>query len=409
MLSLIPMWPQERCAQRLEVIMKRGFVLVVGILSWAALAAAQQVVVQVPNGIEFWKKGETATIKWGCVQCSGTAELHLVRVPTSATATLPTREGYQEIGVIRASIPITPTNQFYSYSWRVGDYFGGTATLGRGYKILVKIVTPAKTVSDLSDSDFVIGAVPTIDYFGINDGLAVTNQRRVTLNYKVSGFPPPGGYRVKCTPTPGTTGQWTPLAAGTWPTYELPPQPGDYTIELSLSNDLGTGPPKTDIIHYAVATPPPATRDYTVNAATLACGGFPGMNPAWYSCRCTSYALVKPSASDCSCTSTGAVVVKTTGVALGTKVEYEFFGGRQLNPGWTFVSLSYSDAACKNDAGSAVLIMPQPGSRNILFKVRLWTEPFTLKIPSGLPVCEFRINSLVIRGPADQPVSEAFK
>jgi hypothetical protein len=88
-------------------------------------------------------------------------------------------------------------------------------------------------------------------------------------------------------------------------------------------------------------------------------------------------------------------------------VEYEFFGGRTLNPGWSFVSLSYSDIACKDYAGSAVLVMPQPGGQNILFKVRLWTEPFTTALK--IPVCEFRINSLVIRGPADRPVSEAFK
>ena len=119
---------------------------------------------------------------------------------------------------------------------------------------------------------------------------------------------------------------------------------------------------------------------------------------------------IPPSAADCSCTSTGVVVVKTKGAGLGTKVEYEFFGGRQLNEGWSFVSLSYSDAACRDHAGHAVLIMPQPGSRNILFKVRLWTEGIIGGgIAATLSVCEFRINSIVIRGPGDKPVSEAFK
>jgi hypothetical protein len=48
--------------------------------------------------------------------------------------------------------------------------------------------------------------------------------------------------------------------------------------------------------------------------------------------------------------------------------------------------------------------MPQVGSQNILFKIRLWTV-------GGIRLghCEFRINNLVIRGPADRPVSEAFK
>jgi len=383
--------------------MRRGLFLVVGILSLAALSLAQQVVVRSPNGSERLKKGDMVNVEWGCVQCSGTTELHLVRVPTSPAATMPAREGYQEIGVIKASIPVTPTQQFYSYSWRIGDYYGGKAALGGGYKILVKVVTPAKTVSDLSDSGFVIGAVPTIDYFAINDGLAVTSQRKVTLNYRITGFPSPGGFRVRCTPKPGTVKD-APLAAGTWPTYELPAEPGDYTIELSLMNDLGTGPSKTDTIRYE--PPPPLQRDYTVKAASLVCAPtLPDLNPAW-TMRLTS-STVPPdvNAVPVHCEqSDGSVHIELKGYPVGNKLEYEFFTGRQLNPGWSFVSLAYSDATCKDGSGSAVLIMPQTGGRDIKFKVRVWAE--------GPPIqgyCDFIIKSLVIRGPADRPVSEAFK
>jgi len=373
----------------------------------AALLAAQQIVVQSPNGTEHWNKGDFQTVKWGCVQCSGTAEIHLVRVPTARMPTTLNRVGYEEIGVIKASIPITPATQFYSYSWKVGDYYGGSAPLGGGYKVLVKIVSASTTISDISDTAFVIGAPPTIDYLAINDGLAVTNQRRVTLNYRFTGFPAPGSYRVRCTPRPGTLGMWTPMPTGSYPIYELPQEPGDYTIELWLANDLGNGPSKTDTIRYEISAAAPIMHDYTVSAASIACKGFPDLNPAWYSCRCTSYSVTQPSPNDCSCTSTGAVIVKTTGIALGTKVEYEFFGGRLLNPGWSFVSLNYSNAGCREDkgAGSAILIMPQAGSRDIKFKVRLWTEGAWVP----LPTCEFRIDSLVIRGPANTPVSEAFK
>jgi len=383
--------------------MRRGLFLVVGILSLAALSVAQQVVVRSPNGSERLKKGDMVNIEWGCVQCSGTTELHLVRVPTSPAATMPAREGYQEIGVIKASIPVTPTQQFYSYSWRIGDYYGGKAALGGGYKILVKVVTPAKTVSDLSDSGFVIGAVPTIDYFAINDGLAVTSQRKVTLNYRITGFPSPGGFRVRCTPKPGTVKD-APLAAGTWPTYELPAEPGDYTIELSLMNDFGTGPSKTDAIRYEAL---PTTQDYTVAASAIQCKGFSDLNPAWYSCRCTYYDI-KPSPDNCFCSSWGAVGVKTTGQVLGNKVEYEFFGGRQLNPGWSFVSIDLSPFSCIPQTAKGemkVLVMPQVGSRDILFKVRLWIEGGGISTNE----CWFWIKSLVIRGPVGRPVSEAFK
>jgi hypothetical protein len=380
----------------------------------AALLAAQQTVVQSPNGTEHWKKGDIHEIKWGCTQCTGTAELHLVRVPqttslagkTATRAESPTL--YQTLGVIKASIPINPSTLFYSYNWRVGDYIGGTATVGSGYKVLVKIVTPSTTVSDISDTAFVIGAPPTIDTFAINDGLTVTDQRRVTLNYTFSGFPVPGSYRVRCTPRPGTLGMWTPMPTGSYPNYELPQEPGDYTIELWLANDIGNGPSKTDTIRYEIPVAAPTMHDYTVSAASIACKGFADLNPAWYSCRCTSYSVFKPSSNDCSCTSTGSVIVKTTAQgALGTKVEYEFFGGRQLNPGWSFVSLSYSTAGCKAEdgAGSKILVMPQVGSRDILFKIRLWVEGVSI-----MPyTCEFRINNLVIRGPAGRPVSEAFR
>jgi hypothetical protein len=399
--------------------MRRALIMTGLVLSLAALCLAQQVVVREPNGTEHWKKGEYKEIKWGCVNCTGTAEIHLVRlrgksVPGTTTTTrtvpaTPVGTDYQTLGVIKASISINPGTQFYSHNWRVGDYIGGSAPVGDGYKILVKIVMANGTVSDVGDSGFVIGAPPTIDTLAINDGLTVTNQRRVTLNYTFSGFPSPGSYRVRCLPTPGTIGPWTPLAAGAWPTYDLPQQPGDYTIELWLANDMGSSPSsKTDTIRYEIAAPPPAIQDYTVTAASIVCRGIPEMNPAWYSCRCTSYSVIKPPATDCSCTSTGSVIVKTTAQGpLGTKVEYEFFGGRPLNSGWSFVSLSYSTAGCKAEdgAGSAILVMPQAGSRDILFKVRLWVEGVSV-----MPyTCEFRINSLVIRGPVGRPVSEAFR
>jgi len=396
--------------------MKRFLLLPAVIFVLSGYVSAQQTVMRSPNGAERWKKGEYQEIKWGCVQCTGTAELHLVRDPqrTMPGGITATRSSYQTLGVIKTAVAVNPNNQFYSFNWKVGDYIGGTAPLGDGYRILVKVMQANGSLMDISDAGFVIGAPPVIDTFAVNDGLDAADQRKVTLNYTFSGHPSPTSYRVRCTPAPGTPGNWTSLAAGTWPTYELPQSPGTYTIEFWLANDFGSSPSRSDSIRYGVP-PPPETQDYTVLPASIACRGFPDVNPAWYSWRCTFSSFAKPSAGDCFCTDTGAVVVRTKADApgLGTKVEYEFFGGRQLNPGWSFVTLSYSDVACKDRAGSAVLVMPQPGSQNILFKVRLWTDGFTLTDPlavaRGIPVCEFRINSLVIRGPAGRNVSEAFQ
>jgi hypothetical protein len=393
--------------------MRRALLLIGMTFLLAVVLTAQQTAVQSPNGGETWKKGEFRQIKFSCDLTSGQATLLLVRMTTPALGTQPSRTAvqtnYQELGQI-GTVRLYPNTPSYSFNWEVGRLTNGAANPGSGHKILVKIATPSTTISDVSDVPFAIGAPPTIDMFAINDGLAVTEQRRVTLNYRFSGFPVPTKYRVRhpqSTGTLETMSSWLPLPTGSWPVYELPDKTGDYSIGLILANDLGESPIVGDMIRYAPAVP---LKDYTVPAASIACNGFPDLNPAWYSCRCTAYSVVKPSANDCSCNSAGAIIVRTTaagipGANLGTKVEYEFFGGRQLNPGWSFVSISYSDAACKDSAGSAVLIMPQAGSRTILFKVRLWTEAL-----GNLPAsCEFRINSLVIRGPADRPVSEAFK
>ena len=289
----------------------------------AAALTAQQVVVRSPNGLERLKKGNVVNIEWGCVQCSGTTELHLVKlhsrsVPGGITAV---KADYQTIGVIKASIPVSPGTQFYSYNWRVGDFIGGSAQPGDGYKILVRIVLSNGTLSDVSDSPFVIGAAPTIDMFAINDGLAVTEQKRVILNYRFSGFPIPVKYRVRCKALQGTSdtlGPWMPLPATSFPVYDLPDPAGDYLISLTLANDFGESPAVVDSIRYAPSVP---MKDYTIKAATLVCGGFPDMDPAWYSCRCTfvTMSTVPPSAADCSCTSAGDVVVKTKTVVLGTK------------------------------------------------------------------------------------------
>jgi hypothetical protein len=386
--------------------MKRAFLLLALMLGLTAVLAAQQTSIQSPNGGESWKKGEFHQIKFACGLNSGAASLILVRV-TSSTPTAPlSRTGYQEVGLI-GTVWLAPNTPAYSFNWEVGRLPSGTAPAAAGYKVLVRIATPSTIISDLSDAPFAIGSAPTIDIFAINDGLAVTEQRQASLNYRFSGYPVPNKYRLHYSQNTGTmetVSPWMPLPTGSWPVYELPDKPGDYIIGLVLANGFGESPVKVDTIRYAPAVP---LKDFAINAATLVCGGFPDMNPAWYSCRCTSFTLAAPSPADCFCTSTGSVIVKTEGAVLGNKLEYEFFGGRLLNPGWSFVSLSYSDANCSpalTGGGSAVLAMPQPGSRDIRFKVRIWTSG-TLRITR----CEFRINSLVIRGPADQPVSEAFK
>ena len=352
--------------------MRRALLLIAMMSLLAVVLTAQPTAIQSPNGGEVWKKGEFRQIKFASDQTSGFVSLVLVRVAASAPTASLNRTGYTELGQI-GTVRLYPNTPSYSFNWEVGRLTNGAASPGRGYKVLIKIAMPSTTITDASDSPFVIGAPPTIDMFAINDGRVSTEERRVTLNYRFSGFPIPSKYRVRFSQSPGTLDTWSTwiaLPTGSWPIFELPDKPGDYSIGLVLANDLGESPMKGDAIRYAPVIP---QKDYTINAATLACGGFPDMNPAWYSCRCTSFTMTKPSASNCYCTSTGAIVVKSRWLGRARRWNTNFSGaGNSIPAGRSYRSITRMSLA-RNRAGSAVLIMPQAGSQNILFKVRLWT------------------------------------
>jgi hypothetical protein len=88
-------------------------------------------------------------------------------------------------------------------------------------------------------------------------------------------------------------------------------------------------------------------------------------------------------------------------VKYGAKYEFEFFAGRQLNEGWSLVRLEYEGQEGQGK-GYRITRMPQPGSRDISFRVRVWVD-------AGYGSCTFKIKKIVVKGPLGRPVEEAFR
>ena len=111
------------------------------ILAWTAgLACGASLSLLQPNGGEELILGADYTIKW---QASGTGQkIRLILIKSSGAF----------IGVIAGGLDAG--NQ--AYSWKVGNFQGGTAAPGNGYKIRVKTVDDS--LVDVSDHEFAIKA-----------------------------------------------------------------------------------------------------------------------------------------------------------------------------------------------------------------------------------------------------------
>jgi hypothetical protein len=89
-----------------------------------------------PNGGEDWSIGSFKDITWAA---QGVGDLKITLW-----------QGETKLGTIADNVPSSPG----SYTWTVGDYIGGTASPGSGYKI--KISEKGTPVSDTSDTSFTL-------------------------------------------------------------------------------------------------------------------------------------------------------------------------------------------------------------------------------------------------------------
>ena len=102
-----------------------------------------------PNGGETLGIGRTDYIAWRVSDFSEEEREKLTK--------LELWQDNKKIGTIKSNLPIQPRGP-QDYLWEVGDYQGGTASAGAGYKI--RISTINGTVWDNSDRPFTLRAVP---------------------------------------------------------------------------------------------------------------------------------------------------------------------------------------------------------------------------------------------------------
>lgn len=114
------------------------------------ISAAPSLHVTSPNGGENLTSGAAHTITWNSSNVSGTLKITLWKNGT-------------QVGVVADGLNPSPG----TYPWTVGNYSGGTASPGAGFKI--KIEENGSAVSDMSDGPFTILPIPTITVACPND------------------------------------------------------------------------------------------------------------------------------------------------------------------------------------------------------------------------------------------------
>lgn len=345
---------------------------------------AKYIRVESPNGGETWQMavvGESrATVRWSSSGIPGD-----VRVVLKKSGS-----------IIRGErVPNTGSTSFS---------FTGV-TPGNDYKIRVR--EPGTSIIDESDGSFTIqsatlspqtgGIKPKITAFQINNGATETRNRIVTLNNTATGHPT--HYRIEKRRT--KTRYWTEwLPYSTAPSTDLPGSCGEETLQLQVKNMNGESEPVGDSIIYVL--------DTTHNMLAGCVGVCPCTTlrvSGWNNYRILE--KIPPTAQlgvPVSCKnpdgngnySTIKIVVDSH-MLYGQKIVVEFFAGRLLNPGWSLVSIKYRGTSGTYN----IRRMPSAGGRDIRFVVSVFTEP-------NSPTSEFYIDGILVKGPCNKNVEEAF-
>jgi hypothetical protein len=268
---------------------------------------------------------------------------------------------------------------------------------------------------------------PALSKLIINNGAESTRQVRVTLNHQFSRLPglsgKPTHYRARNMLTTSTWSAWKRYQ--TAPNWNLLPNIcGIQKVFFQLKNRHGESNVVADIINYKGRE---STYKIPVGAAMNLAKmyGFTHTARALDSnCELCEIPIVTSGQEKIAC-----LLVQQKVRALGAKGEFIIFGGKQLNPGWKFVSYSINTAFSdvKNDyfAGYRLLSQPAKGSRNITLKARVWRggapNPIRtaiegiagLIIPpsSTLDISRanwIQIHTITLKGPCGRDWKEAF-
>jgi hypothetical protein len=248
---------------------------------------------------------------------------------------------------------------------------------------------------------------PEILELKLNGGAERTDNATVTMDHTVRNTPT--HYRWKNE----KMADWSPWTSysGPAPRAEIARDCGGRTVRLQLKNADGESNIAEDAITYFFY------RDVTVNAgeAKTYCGS------DWVF-RITKRGCIDVYEPMCAQLqfwtdhiSCDLNKIQLAEVPLGYDAEFQIFAGRFLKAGWTFVSSEwdywYSDmvimenstAASSPEKGFSLDMAPSAGQQGIAYYIKLWVN--IGQRGSGT----FNLRSLTLRGPCDQPVSEAFR
>jgi hypothetical protein len=205
---------------------------------------------------------------------------------------------------------------------------------------------------------------------------------------------------------------WSPWAvyAGPAPRAEIPQACGGHTIRFQVKDIERESAVAEDTITYFFY------RDIKVGGAEAR--GYCGSDWVFRISRRDCIDVYEPSCAQLK-NKDGAVYCELTKyqlaeVPLSYKAEFQIFAGRFLKEGWTFVSSEWSyyygdffvensTSISSSEKGYSLLQAPLAGQQGIAHSISLW-------IGIGQRgVGEYNLISLTLRGPCDQPVSEAFR
>jgi len=371
-------------------------------------APAASLSVTSPNGGETWFTNAVHEALWTSSGISGSVTIRLKKGGV----------------VVRSWTAENTGSSLGDYSW---------AQAGTDYKIRVENSTGS--VFDESDRNFtiqvlagptppppagkrdVVPAIPSkqshsiqvillVTDFKLNNGAETTESGIVTMDHVIRGAPTYYRWRTEARP------DWGPWVRyiDAHPKANIPESVGEHTIYFQVKDNYGESAAVSDSIRYVKKD---LELEYGPGAiADCPCPNGPATGWKRFSVIEQSFptSLVgDPTQVVCADNHGGCywgliIEVKSLGymfVRYGAKTEFEFFAGRQLNEGWSFVRLEYEGEEGEG-YGYRITRMPQPGGRDITFRVRVWVD-------SDVSSCTFKINKIVVKGPAGRPVEEAFQ
>jgi hypothetical protein len=131
---------------------------------------SSSVAVTSPNGGESWSAGSRHDITWTSHNVNGTVDVELYR-------------HFSRVGVIASGVPVSSG----TYGWTVGNYVGGVAPNGQGYKIRVRSSSDTLDTSNFAFS--IIGAsAPSVNLTSPDGGESLTLGSAHTISWTSSNW-----------------------------------------------------------------------------------------------------------------------------------------------------------------------------------------------------------------------------